>query len=261
MDLSQAALDFAPWSYSMANKAHTCPFAFHQQYVVKAESKEPPRIENQTGTAVHSILELGVKGTSVEQAYQEVIDKGLLYDVEIAIHKYRVAIEEFLAGLEKFKQQFDVAHVFSEKRLGITKDFRTTDYWNNRGDCVLRGAVDLTLLTRKGQAAIIDHKSGVRRKLSTYDKQFRVYGVLVAAFIGNLRSLRTAIHFVGADKNNRGTRTDWGPEYPVATVRTKFRDDVVRWLNEAAESAQTQTPKETWLCGFCGHQYLCPLKN
>jgi len=245
----------------MANKAHTCPFAFHQKYVAKEKAKEAPRIDNQVGTAVHTILELCVRGATIDAAYQKVVSDGLLYEVEISIHNFRVAIEEFLAGLERFKTKFKVVKVYPEKKLGLTKDFTATDYWNKKDDCLIRGAIDLTLLTGFKQAAIIDHKSGAKKELSTYDHQVGVYSLLVDAYVDNLRAVRTGIHYVGASKNRNGTRTEWAPEYPIETVRTRFREDVTQWLNEAAEHAQTTVAKESWMCGFCGYQHLCPLRK
>lgn len=262
MDFSKEVLERVPWSYSMANKAHTCPFAFHQQYIAKAKSKESPRIENKVGVVVHTILELCVRGATLEQAYRKVVnDGGMLYEVEISIHNFRSAIDEFLKGLEKFKVKHRVVKVYPEKKLGLTKDFTTIDYWNKKGDCLIRGAIDLTLLTGRKQAVIIDHKSGAKKTLSAYDHQVGVYSLLINAYVSGLSAVRTAIHYVGASKNKKGTRTEWGPEYPIDVVQTRFREDITKWLNEAGEHAQTTTPKESWLCGFCGYQYLCPLRK
>lgn len=260
LSFSEAALTYAPWSYTMANVAHTCPFHFYQKYVARAASKDIVRIDGEIGTAVHRIIDHCIKGAPLHVAYSDTINvSNLTYDAEIAVHTYRTAIEEFLEGLKVFQKIQRVMYTFSERRYGITKDFSLTRYKAN--NCVIRGAIDLTLITNDKRVAIIDHKSGTRKKTDTYNHQMIIYALLVSATDPTIKSIRTAIHYVGADKNKKGTRTEWGPEYPIGTVKTRFREDIITWLNDAAEAGKTEVAQKSWLCEFCGYRYLCPLSK
>lgn len=258
VSFSEAVLHYAPWSYTMANVAHICPFHFYQKYVARAPSKDSVRIDGEVGTAVHRILDYCIKGTSLNVAYSDTINAlNLTYDAEIAVHTYRAAIEDFLRGLRVFQKIQQVTHTFSERRYGITKDFSLTGYKDK--DCIIRGAVDLTLITKYGRAVIIDHKSGTRKKTDAYNRQMAIYALLVNAASPLINSIRTAIHYVGANKNKKGTRTEWGLEYPIETIQTRLREDIITWLNEAAEAGRTEVAQKSWLCEFCGYRYLCPL--
>ena len=263
MEFSKATLSRAPWSYSMANLAHNCPFAFHRKYVLRERPTAPERIEGKIGSIVHSILEWCVMGMTVDQAFEKSLEVyDMLYEVEIAVQNFRVPVTEFIKGLERWKKAHNVVQVFPEKKLGLTKDFKTTDYRNKKGDCLIRGIIDLTLLTGNKRAVIIDHKTGAKKTLDTYDHQVGVYSLMVDALASGLRGVRTAIHYVGANRNRKGSRTEWQPEYPVEVVRSRFREDITQWLNKAAESAESTTdPKSGWMCGWCGYQPVCPLKK
>ncbi|MGD9210062.1 MAG: PD-(D/E)XK nuclease family protein [Desulfobacteraceae bacterium] len=257
MPLSKEALQYAPWSYTMANVAHICPFHFHQKYIVRAKSEETVRIDSEVGIAVHQILDWCIRGVTVDAAYSKAVqDLNLTYAAEIAIHNYRTAIEEFLQGLIIFRKKQQVIRVESEKRIGITQDFSLTQY--KATDCFIRGAIDLTLFTKNKCAVIIDHKSGTRKKLDTYSNQMAIYALLINAIAPDIDSIRTAVHYVGANKNKKGTRTEWGPEYPIEIVQTRFRENIIIWLNDAARAIQTMDTKKSWLCNFCGYRYLCP---
>lgn len=255
---SEAALCYAPWSYTMANVAHLCPFHFYQKYIARAASKDVIRIEGEVGSAVHRILDRCIKGTALNTAYNEIIEtQNLTYDAEIAVHNYRSAINDFLQGLKIFQKVQQVTHTFSERRYGITKDFSLTRY--KAKDCIIRGAIDLALITKHKQAIIIDHKSGTRKKTDAYSHQMAIYALLVYAACSDIGSIRTAIHYVGAPKNKKGTRTEWGPEYAIEAVKTRFREDIITWLNDAAEAGSTEKAQKSWLCEFCGYRHLCPL--
>jgi RecB family exonuclease len=266
LTLDPAVMELAPWSPSMADLAIGCPQAFHRKYILKEAPIETAAAESSVGTLVHRILEwtLRTQGPlTLEEAYRHAYDTlDPPYEIYLQARTYRDAVKDFLVGMDHFKEKFGVTETFVERKLALAPDFKLAKYNANRGPdkALIRGVIDYIVFTKDGKAAIFDHKTGAVKPISMYDSQARVYSLFADALFPRLRYTRMGIHYVGADPNAGGGRTVWAPEYPIETVRTRFRQELIGYLNEAAKDAQLDEPRKSWRCNYCGYRPVCPLQ-
>lgn len=257
MVIPDAVLARAPWSPSMANTAINCPQAFHRRYVLKEKSKEPDSLASTVGTVVHKVLEWVMLEVSVDKAFKQALESyELTHEATMLVQTYRQAVEDFLRGIDEFDRTVGIHKILAEQKVALTPDWRPTKFFSREG--LIRGVIDLVIITKNRQAVVIDHKTGVVKPISKYQEQTETYSIFVDALISGLASVRMAIHYVGADPNISGKRTIWAPEYSVEVVRTKFKENLVAYLLRAAEAAATEEATPCWLCNFCGYKASCP---
>jgi RecB family exonuclease len=260
MEIPAAVRALAPWSPSMANQVLNCPHAFHRKYILKEKSKEPDSVASTVGTVVHKILEWVLLDVSVDKAFAKALETyELTHEAEMLVQTYRQAVEDFLRGIEEFDRQVGIHKILAEQKVALTPDWRPTQFFSRDG--LIRGVVDVIIVTKDRRAIVIDHKTGVVKPISKYQEQTETYSVFVDALITGLSGVRMAIHYVGSDPNAKGTRTMWAPEYGVDVVRTRFKQNLIDYLARAAEAAESSEPNECWLCNFCGYQSVCPAKT
>lgn len=257
VQIPEIVLQTGPWSYSMAETALLCPLLFHKKYRMKEKGTKPEDDVTTVGNVVHKILEWVIMGAPIDRSFAQAIEqRQLTYDVEMQVRTYRAAVEEFVRGLETFDKTRGIKKKFTERKIGLDTNFKLAEFF--RG-CFFRGVVDLTIVTKDNWGVIIDHKSGALKSIDKYKDQIEAYGLFADASFPGLVGVRTAIHFVGADPNEKGTRTTWAPEYSIEVVRTQFRQNLVALLERAATHVQTsQDPHKTWKCNYCEYQLTCP---
>jgi len=254
-------LRFAPWSSSMADMALDCPQAFHRKYVLKEKPVEEQAPETQVGTIVHRILEWSV-GTklSVDAAFKNAYETyELPYETAMQVESFRDAVKDFIKGIDTFKQKFGIIKLHTELKVALTPDFKLTQFFSKEG--LIRGVIDLLIFTPHVKAAIFDHKTGSVKPIDKYDSQARIYSLFADALMPQVKTTRLAIHYVGSDPGPNGTRTVWAPEYPIETVRSVFRRDLIDYLTRAAKAALLDTPQPCWRCNYCGYRPTCPAKQ
>jgi hypothetical protein len=259
IEIPEHVQELAPWSYTMADKALTCPYAFHKKYRLKEKETGEESTAMVVGKIVHSILEWVTQGAEIDRAFANATQVyKMTYDVSQEVPCFREAVEDFAASLERFDKKIGIVKMFPERKMAVNCDWKPVKFLDKSG--LFRGIADLTIITKRACGIIIDHKSGAVKPLDKYLQQLQGYSVFADVTVPNLRTTRGAVHHVGADKNEKGTRTMWGPEYSVEVVRTKFRKDLVTYLTRAADAAtESREPKKCWLCGFCGYKQDCPL--
>jgi hypothetical protein len=242
----------------MADLALDCPYAFNKKYVAKEKVVEAEAPSATIGKAVHSILELSLKGAPVDKAYGHVLEAvELPYELQLQVHTFRDAVKEFVDGIEVFRKKFGIIQMHTECKVSLTPEFKLTTFFDPKG--LIRGVIDLVFFTSQRSAVIIDHKTGAVKPIDKYQGQTRVYSLFADALMDRVKSVRMAYHYVGADPNEKGTRTVWEPEYPIEMVRSVFRQELVEYLQRAAQSALTAEPRKCWRCGFCGYKPVCPI--
>lgn len=258
--IPDTVLQTGPWSYSMAESALLCPLLFHKKYRLKEKGTKPEDDATTVGTIVHKILEWAVMGAPLDRCFIQAFEKyQLTHDQEMQVRTFRGAIEDFINGLEKFNQTRGIKQKFTERKIGLDTNFKLADFFKG---CFFRGVVDLTIVTRDNWGVIIDHKSGSQKSIDLYADQVQAYGIFADATFPDLVGVRAAIHFVGSDPNEKGTRTVWAPEASMETVRTQFRQGLIDMLEKAANHVlNSQEPKKTWKCNYCEYQPSCPAHN
>jgi ATP-dependent exoDNAse (exonuclease V) beta subunit len=256
--IPQHVLDHAPWSISKANTAIQCPHAFDLQYRKKTKKVESAP-ENQTvGNVVHKICELALQGAPLDRVFSQVSDSyDLTHNLREEVLTFRDAVEDFLRRMDSFKAQFKVTKVVAEKKLAINPDFTQSPYFNKKG--LFRGIIDVTLVTNDNHCVVIDHKSGVKKPLSTHQEQLEGYGVIILANYPTIKSVLAGLNFLGGEPQANGKRIVWAHTYERDHITTRLRQNLVKHLTRAADSAKTDEPKKGWMCNYCGYRPLCPL--
>lgn len=260
--IPEHVLEFAPWSFSMANVANTCSLAFHRQYICRDKPEVAQSPQTEVGTVVHFVLELVLQGASVDVGFRRALGdyQNLSYNAHMQVLTFRDAIVDFAQRLELFKKAHRVQKTLVEKAVAITDQF-TLCNWKDP-NALLRGKIDLALLTedKTRRLVVIDHKSGALKSIEKYSTQLKVYMVLadIALTGANVTDVRAAIHYVGADPQLDGTRSVWTPEYSIEEVRMQFREEIIEFLTHGAEAVNDPRPHKGWLCNFCGYKPSCP---
>lgn len=257
MEIPESVVKLAPWSPSMANTVLNCPHAFYRKYILKEKSTEPESIQSTVGTVVHKVLEWAMQKVSVDKAFAQALQAyELTHEATMLVQTYRQAVEDFLRSIEEFDRTVGIHKVLTEQKVALTPAWRPTKFFSSDG--LIRGIIDLVLVTKDKRAVVIDHKTGAVKPISKYQEQTETYSIFVEALISGLAGIRMAIHYVGADPNVNGKRTVWAPEYGVEVVRTRFKQNLIDYLTRAAEAAESTDPTPCWLCNFCGYQTVCP---
>jgi CRISPR/Cas system-associated exonuclease Cas4 (RecB family) len=166
---------------------------------------------------------------------------------------YYEQMSHFVAFIKQFRLKYGVRpqNVYLEYKIGISRDFRITKFYDNTG--LFRGALDLTLITNRGDAIVIDHKSGKQKELSAYEDQCKAYCILALAFRPELRGVQTAINFVQTDQ------LAWNPHVTADTIRKEYHPWLLDYLDKATVGLQSPpTPQEGWWCGWCEYKPICP---
>jgi CRISPR/Cas system-associated exonuclease Cas4 (RecB family) len=258
----EEVLALGPWSVTMIDLAMNCPHAFNKKYRLREKATTPKREDTQVGTVVHRILELALGGpatASVENIMEQVLKtETVTYDVQLRVRTYRTAIKDFLQRLQTLRTTRGVLHQRQEVKVGLNPDFTSTNFFQAK---FFRGAIDLSFKTRDNWGVIIDHKSGVRQEMEKYAKQLDAYGLFADVLYPGLKGVQGAIHFVGCDPNERGSRTEWGPTHSIEAVRTTLRQRLVDALIAAVKHVtDNQAPTKSWQCEYCDYSATCPLQ-
>lgn len=246
-----------PWTYSKGSTAKTCPFAYHQQYRKKAKSKEPRSAISCIGDAVHYILELVAKGAKVSVAYEMALGKKpLTYEMTERVMMYREAIEDFRDRMAAFEAKFGLRGKYPEHKLAMTALYKPCGWWGK--DALFRGIIDLLLITPQWHGIVLDHKAGEEIAIEERLPQLRVYSLGAFVAYPELKSVRPAVHYPGADPDKDGSRIRWG----TALTRTHdlpiLRREFETWLASAADATQKREAIKGWLCDYCGQRPVCP---
>jgi hypothetical protein len=253
---SEFVLRYAPWSTSKADVAKQCPYKFYLQYVKKTASGAIPNTFARVGKAVHTAMELILRGAPVAQGFKIGIETQALVSDEIDTVKDMIpAAKKFISQYKGYCQQHGAIippHI--EQKLGVDVNGNSVEFFNN-AKCFLRGVVDLAVQFRgKNDILIIDHKTGAEKDIEKFSNQFAAYRLLLKAKYPTLESAYVGLNYLAADKVVL-LPTPFSLKDPVVLM-----NEVVQFLNDATtDSHDLNVTRQGPLCDWCEYKNRhCP---
>jgi hypothetical protein len=203
---------FGAWSISKLKVLQKCPFQFYLKYVLKIKVPEiiggrQETLSADVGSAAHRILELVMKSKSISESFaltkKEFVGAGCsdgkLTEEQWVEHveNLEMAVSAFKDRMEAFSRRNPIKRVFTEMRIGVTKDWEPCAFFDK--DAYFRGIVDLCIQLENGDLIIIDHKTGGGEgSLRPYETQLNSYKPLFHYGIDKIAGSQSAIHFIRA---------------------------------------------------------------
>lgn len=250
-------LKHGPWSISKAGVLAKCSLQFDFKYGPN-KIPEPPQessAESRIGVAVHHALELSLDGVAVKQAFQVANDKWELTTDEVdKVMCFYEQVERFNKRIAAFRAKHGVIpqYVYIERKIGLNADFSHEKFFDAK---LFRGVVDFMMITGRGDAIIIDHKSGKQKDMKYFEDQCKAYCILALAMTPNLKGVQTAINFVQTDQ------LVWNPPVTAETIRNEYHPWLINYLkNSCTGLLEPPAAKEGWWCDWCPYEKLCPQK-
>lgn len=204
---------FGPWSISKLKSLEKCPLQFYLKYILKI--KLPKELEAMrdtsmadVGSTAHRILECVMQGKSISDSYK--IAKEEFSPSKLSEEKWQSSIESLEMNIVNFKERMETFErnnpfhkVFTEVRLGVTKDWEPAGFFDK--NVYFRGVVDLGIYLKNQDLIIIDHKHGGGfGGISMYSTQLDAYKPLLYYGVGKYRSAQSGIHFIKEGKIQLG---------------------------------------------------------
>lgn len=263
MEFSDLVLQYAPWSFSKVGVIGTCELQFFKKYVQK-KRETTASSQSKVGVVVHEALEMGVNDDdlSVDALIDSAAEKhALTTDEHARSREFIPPAEAFLGFLRRFCMLHGVTRRMVEYEAAILPDFTATAYTDPKA--LIRGKVDLGLVTGNNDLIIIDHKTGKRKPIDEHAAQLNVYRLFAAAHFPQIRGVQCAIHDVNTGK------VDWDRPMTRQEIVSRLQPWLVTYLNkqhyalqalqETVVAGTEPTPKTGWQCSFCGFVDDCPV--
>lgn len=199
-------ISLGPWSHSKLKVLEKCPLQFYLKYILKV--KLPPALAADqdttladVGSAAHKILELIFAGHTVASAYAmaktEFVPEKLTETLWVErIESVEFNITQFYDRIEAFKKRHKVKKIYTELRLGITRDWKPTKFFAS--DVWMRGVVDFVILLENGDALILDWKYGppAAAGIRNYKQQLDSYKPLINYGLKAIRGATSGVGFI-----------------------------------------------------------------
>ncbi len=230
-------------SYTDMNSFDLCPMRFYFSKILRMPSPSGPQLV--FGSVIHSILEEGGKRLI---AGEEVSVDMLLSEFESRWHhvvlddpdrkeRLRQKAKDHLANFVAMQSKM------SGKTVDVEKSFKFVV-----GDTQVRGKIDRVDQTPDG-IEIVDYKTGKRdnKKLKS-DLQLPVYSMACRELYGKYPAKVTYM-FLTEDEPFSQSPEDL----------EKIECDITEKIEEIQNSDFTATP-DTFKCGYCGYNRICPAK-
>lgn len=264
-EISELARKHAPWSYSKAETAQTCPAQFRHKYLIKSKGAAAAS-DNRVGIVAHKILERTVSGEAYGDARRAAIEQNPLTSDELDILRtFHDNIDSFLLRFDRFCKAERVTRILTETSWGFTEDYRATEFFAK--DVYFRGSIDLGAVTGDATLFMIDHKSGEAKDLARDQNkrmQLNAYAVLAVPNMPEIAGVRGGIHFLqGGDPTLRLQWTDFIPSDRIEKVYASW---LFGRINECAsnlahdryEARPAKKMPRGWPCAWCSYSGLCP---
>jgi RecB family exonuclease len=257
--IPEYVLKNGPWSISKAGVIAKCSLQYDYKYgpnKIPEPAKEGSP-ESRIGTTVHKALEFSLDDIQTKKAFELAVDQNQLTTDEVdKVMCYYEQVERFTARIAAFRAKHGVVpqNVFIERKISVTPEFKSTTFFDKTA--LFRGVVDFMVITPRGDAIIIDHKSGKQKEMKYYADQCKAYCILALALFPELKGVQTAINFVQTDQ------LEWNPRVTAETIRTEYHPWLVKYLADSCvDLLEPPKPKEGWWCDWCPYATLCPLKS
>lgn len=251
-----------PWSVSKLKLLQDCPLAFYLRYLVKLKVEDTDLDENRLltiyGKASHDILENVAKGFSLNASYvkAEAKYKYMLTDEQWGeIESNRLSIHSFWQRIEEFKIRNKVKHVRPEMKVGVTKDWKKTDFFAE--DVYFRGVIDLAIELANQDALIIDHKRGPNPQwggLRNYQFQLDSYFPLYHHGVSPIRGGQSGVNFINHGEVLLGEYQD------VEEICSKTINLIEFYIDAAVDKVIEQggfKHNRCNNCKYCDYKELC----
>lgn len=203
----------APWSISKLKCLQKCPFQFYLKYILKIKRPEEIVGKQDTlladvGSSGHRILELVVIGKDIPTAFKmtkaEFVPKKLTEEQwKEHVENLEMSVIAFQERMHKLERVHKIKRLLTELRLGVTKDWQPTGFFDN--DVYFRGIIDLVVQLDNLDIIIIDHKTGGGEgSIRVYEDQLNSYKALVHKGSTPVKGAQAGIHFIRAQEVKMG---------------------------------------------------------
>jgi len=266
----------AAWSPSKLKLLSQCPYQYYLKYVLKVKNEEeiPDTAAADVGTIAHHILEYAIEGKDVGDAYRDakmehcgeyvgpriarISEEG--WQEKIVPLEYNIT--NFVEKIEEFKKANGVSNVYTELKLGVTKDWKKTTFFAN--DVYFRGIVDFTMeIPQSGYAPdfiVWDHKHGpaeIFGGIRNYEDQLNAYKPLINGGFKPASGIQAGINFIKAGKWVLG-------EYSPAEEITGRVTKQIEWnIDCAIDNVKEQgffKHVAGGYCNYCEFKTMCKEK-
>jgi len=298
MEFSEYVLRHAPWSFSKFGSIEKCQLQYHNRYVARkkeqgssAESKVGVAVHYISEHVVKHDM------APTAQLLQDAVTQGKLTANEVdSMMGFMPKVERFADWLRNFTHQYKVKDTLIEYKMGINRRFEPSPFtpgviwtpeelalpWEatsrdpvrpelrayegaalvqavlDGSAPVMRGVLDLALLTGNNDMVVIDHKTGKHKNIADHGPQLNVYRLFIAA-VYNVRSVQGAIHYVETG------RIDWTPPMSREAIFRQLKPWLLVYLNKQhhklklIDQVEAAPPAEIgWWCSWCGYVRDCP---
>ena len=255
MGFPEHIIERAPWSYTKLGTLETCSLQFDYKYGPNKLVELVKSADSRIGVAVHTALELALKGRPLEMALLQAGDDHGLTSAELEELDARGdQIADFVRRMEDFQAKNRVRDCCIEQKWGINSSFEWSGFWGDNGSKpFFRGAVDLAMLTGSNDLIIIDHKSGKQRDIEHYRNQLKIYALMGLARFPAARGVQCAINFVMPNK------LEWDKYVKADVIVAEYRPWLERHMSDVANALLSEpVPTKTRLCDWCGYKPICP---
>ena len=249
---SEFVIAHAPWSTSKADTASQCPKKFWFSYTVKHAKPASYNADALVGKAVHSIIEFALGGKPVDHAVKLAMEEHNLCTPEQSrVSDMVPSVSTFLRRFETYCHKYAVADVLVEKKLAAGFQDQPLKFFDNKG--LIRGVLDIGLvIPNANYFTVLDHKTGNRRSLEYYSKQFEAYYYLVKVNYPQITHIVPGIHWVQEGD------IEMGKPILLKDLDTLYNTVMTR-LNTATTSTHTIDQTVTGpLCKWCDYRAVCP---
>jgi hypothetical protein len=199
-------ISLGPWSHSKLKVLEKCPLQFYLKYILKVKLPAELSANQDTtladvGSAAHKVLELIFAGHTVASAYAmaktEFVPSKLTEELWTErIEGVEFNITQFKDRIDAFKKRHKVKKIYTELRLGVTRDWKPTKFFAS--DVWMRGVVDFVVILENGDAMIIDWKYGppAAAGIRNYKQQLDSYKPLINFGLKPIRGATSGVGFI-----------------------------------------------------------------
>lgn len=249
--LNLPVLNYAPWSVSKASLAGQCSKAFDFRYVQKLKG-EPAGTESKIGTVAHRAQELVLQDVPVRKAIKQALkeDDTLTHSEANTVRSFEANYVKFKSRIETLKSNHPFKEFHTEKKLAINANFEPCDY--DSPDCLIRGNVDVLIVTESGHIIVFDHKTGKRKDIEKHQTQLDTYLVMAAAHFPDSKGLQAAIHYVAYN-----AEVDWDKPRSRKYATEKLHPWLLSYLSKQSDNLEQVRASITPLCGWCNFRNSC----
>lgn len=298
MEFSSYVLNHAPWSFSKFGSVEKCQLQYYKHYVEKkrAQGSSTESKVGVAVHYVSEHVAKNDMAPTVE-LLDEAVRVGKLTTNEVdAMMTFVPKVERFSDWLRNFIHKHGVTQTLVEAQMAINHRFESvpfmpstpwseeelltpwlpTDREPERPDerplsgaaliaavlagtgPIVRGVLDLGLITAANDMVIVDHKTGKHKNIADHGPQLNIYRLFAVAHY-NVRSVQCAIHY------SESGRIDWTPPMSREQIIRQLRPWLVLYLNKQhyklklIDEEKIAPPAEIgWWCSWCGFVKDCP---